>query len=145
MNKNKTMDSINTQRVEKLPKKTEGRRISVVPANAPDGAEHAPTPEDIKNVKQLQHWAVNKPEQYLEWLNEFWYERDKAFKGLQDWYRLAEIIKDTLHEADLAQIRLQEAKKENTRLKAELIPLRGELEAKDERIAQLDELLMLAE
>ena len=58
---------------------------------------------------------------------------------------MTEITKDTLHEADLAQIQLQEAKKENTRLKAELIPLRGELEAKDERIAQLDELLMLAE
>ncbi|SLM34530.1 retrotransposon nucleocapsid protein [Lasallia pustulata] len=99
---NKTMDSINTQRVEKLLKKTEGRRISVVPANAPDGPEDAPTPGDIKNVKQLQHWAVNEPEEYLEWLNKF-------------------------------------------RLKAELIPLRGELEAKDERIAQLDELLMLAE
>ncbi|SLM33825.1 Retrotransposon gag domain [Lasallia pustulata] len=85
------MDSINTQRVEKLLKKTGGRRISVVPANAPDGPEDAPTPGDIKNI------------------------------------------------------RLQEAKKESTRLKAELIPLRGELEAKDERIAQLDELLMLAE
>ena len=142
---NKTMDSINTQRVEKLLKKTEGRRISVVPANAPDGPEDAPTPGDIKNVKQLQYWAVNEPEEYLEWLNEFWYEWDEAFKGLQDWHRLAEITEDTLHEADLAQIRLQEAKKENTRLKAELIPLRGELEAKDERIAQLDELLMLAE
>ncbi|SLM34528.1 t18348probable pol truncated-rice blast fungus magnaporthe gypsy retrotransposon [Lasallia pustulata] len=58
---------------------------------------------------------------------------------------IAEITEDTLHEADLAQIWLQEAKKENARLKAELIPLRGELEAKDERIAQLDELLMLAE
>ncbi|SLM36778.1 Zinc finger, CCHC-type [Lasallia pustulata] len=142
---NKTMDSINTQRVEKLLKKTEGRRISVVPANAPDGPEDAPTPGDIKNVKQLQHWAVNEPEEYLEWLNKFWYKRDEAFKGLQDWHRLAEITEDTLHEADLAQIWLQEAKKENTRLKAELIPLRGELEAKDERIAQLDELLMLAE
>ncbi|SLM35362.1 Zinc finger, CCHC-type [Lasallia pustulata] len=85
------MDSINTQRVEKLLKKTEGRCISVVPANAPDGPEDAPKPGDIKNI------------------------------------------------------RLQEAKKENTRLKAELIPLRGELKAKDERIAQLDELLMLAE
>ncbi|SLM39543.1 hypothetical protein LPUS_10112 [Lasallia pustulata] len=50
-----------------------------------------------------------------------------------------------LHEADLAQIWLQEAKKENTRLKAELIPLCGKLEVKDKRIAQLDELLMLAE
>ena len=139
------MDSINTQRIEKLLKKTEGRRISVVPANAPDGPEDAPTPGDIKNVEQLQHWAVNEPEEYLKWLNEFRYERDKAFKGLQDWHRLAEITKDTLHEADLAQTRLQEAKKEITRLKAELIPLRGELEAKDERIAQLDELLMLAE
>ncbi|SLM34159.1 hypothetical protein LPUS_02866 [Lasallia pustulata] len=48
-NKNKTMDSINTQRVEKLLKKTEGRRISVVPANAPDGPKDAPTPGDIKN------------------------------------------------------------------------------------------------
>ncbi|SLM34598.1 Zinc finger, CCHC-type [Lasallia pustulata] len=139
------MDSINTQRVEKLLKKTEGRRISVVPANAPDGPEDAPTPGDIKNVKQLQHWAVNEPEEYLEWLNKFWYKQDKAFKGLQDWHQLAEITEDTLHEADLVQIWLQEAKKENIRLKAELIPLRGKLEAKDERIAQLDELLMLAE
>ncbi|SLM34474.1 Zinc finger, CCHC-type [Lasallia pustulata] len=85
------MDSINTQCVEKLLKKTEGRHVSVVPANTPDGPEDAPTPGDIKNI-----W-------------------------------------------------LQEAKKDNTRLKAELIPLRGKLEAKDERIAQLDELLMLAE
>ncbi|SLM35175.1 Zinc finger, CCHC-type [Lasallia pustulata] len=125
---NKTMDSINTQRVEKLLKKTEGRRISVVPANAPDGPEDAPTPRDIKNVKQLQHWAVNEPEEYLEWLNKSRYERDEAFKGLQDWHRLAEITEDTLHEADLAQIRLQEAKKENTRLKAELIPLQQQVQ-----------------
>ncbi|SLM35673.1 hypothetical protein LPUS_05027 [Lasallia pustulata] len=138
-NKNKTMDSMNTQRIEKLLKKTEGRCISVVPTNAPDG------PGDIKNVKQLQHWAVNEPEKYLEWHKKFRYKQDKAFKGLQDWHRLAEITEGTLHEADLAQIRLQEAKKEITRLKTELIPLRGKLEAKDERIAQLDELLMLAE
>ncbi|SLM36094.1 hypothetical protein LPUS_05526 [Lasallia pustulata] len=46
------MDSINTQRVEKLLKETEGRRISVVPANAPDGPEDAPIPGDIKNVQQ---------------------------------------------------------------------------------------------
>ncbi|SLM33945.1 gag polymerase env [Lasallia pustulata] len=104
-NKNKTMDSINTQCIEKLLKKTKGCRISVVPANAPDGPEDAPIPGDIKNVEQLQHWAVNEPEEYLKWLNEFRYKQDEAFKGLQD----------------------------------------CELEAKDERIAQLDELLMLAE
>ena len=117
----------------------------MVPANVPDRPKDAPRPGDIKNVKQLQHWVDNEAEEYLEWLNKFWYKQDKAFKGLQDWHQLAEITEDTLHEADLAQIRLQEAKKESTRLKAELIPLRGELEAKDERIVQLDELLMLAE
>ena len=73
-NKNKTLDSINTQCVEKLLKKTEGRRISVVPANTPDGPEDTPTSGDIKNVKQLQYWAVNKLEEYLEWLNKFLYK-----------------------------------------------------------------------
>ena len=42
-----------TQRVEQLLKRTEGRRVSVLPAEAPEGADDAESPGGIKNVVQL--------------------------------------------------------------------------------------------
>ena len=124
---------------------TENQRTSILPDDAPVGAEEATTPAEIKSILQLQWWAVHEPEQFLTMLNQSRYKRDRALESLQDFDRMTEIMEDTVYQADQAQTRLREAKKEVTTLKAELIPLRDDLEAKEERIIELEECLILAD
>ena len=48
------MDSINTERIKELLKMTENQRTSILPDDAPVGAEEATTPAEIKSILQIQ-------------------------------------------------------------------------------------------
>ena len=56
-------------RTARLLRSTANRRVSLLPIDAPAGAEEATTPWDIKNTEQLCQWAANQPDQIIDMLN----------------------------------------------------------------------------
>lgn len=59
------------------------RRQSLPPKGAPQGVEAAGTPWDIVNTEQLQEWAKQEPDQFLDILNELRQQRDLGIEALE--------------------------------------------------------------
>ena len=92
----KAMNSNTAETVKELLKRTEKRRVSVLPEDALTGSMDTQSPRKINTAEQLQYWAVKDPETFLDMLKEHRLERDQAFNSLEDYNHMAEMVEKTL-------------------------------------------------
>jgi len=111
------------EQADQLLKQTEGRRVSVLPAEASEEVSDATTPALIKSKAQLEHWVETNPSGLLVHLAEARYERDMALGCVEQWEAMA-LEKDKAYElAKKAQERNNVTKQQLNDLKPQLVTL----------------------
>ena len=115
----------------------EHRRVSFLPVDTSAGADQAETPWDISNIKQMQYWAKQHPNNLFATFNELRQERDAALSCLEEWGDMVDKIDSAQIVALSAQELKREALQKVRQLEADKIRLEHETEELEQKISEL--------
>ncbi len=113
-------------RTTRLLRSTANRRVSILPSDAPAGAEEAATPWNINTEEQLFHWASNQPDEVLNMLNELRSQRDLALQLNEHWLLVQDDHKKRAEQLEAAFDKNDELEEKNNQLQSELLNVKAE-------------------
>ncbi len=113
-------------RTNRLLRSTANRRVSLLPIDAPAGAEEAATAWNINTEEQLFHWASNQPNEVINMLNELRSQRDLALQLNEHWLLIQEDHKKRAEQLEVAFDKNDELEEKIHQLQGERLNFRAE-------------------
>ncbi len=125
-------------RTTRLLRSTANRRVSLLPTDAPAGAEEAATPWNINTEEQLFHWASNQPDEVINMLNELRSQRDLALQLNEHWLLVQDDHKKRAEQLEAAFDKNDELEKKINQLQGERLNSRAEQRQADRPMPRQD-------
>jgi len=116
-------------RTTRLLRSTANRRVSLLPIDAPAGAEEAATPWNINTEEQLFHWASNQPNEVINMLNELRSQRDLTLQLNEHWLLVQDDHKKRAEQLEAAFDKNDELEEKINQLQGERLNSRAERSA----------------
>ena len=113
-------------RTNRLLRSTANRRVSLLPTDAPAGAEEAATAWNINTEEQLFHWASNQPNEVINMLNELRSQRDLTLQLNEHWLLVQEDHKKRAKQLEVAFDKNDELEEKIHQLQGERLNSRAE-------------------
>ncbi len=125
-------------RTTRLLRSTASRRVSLLPTDAPAGAEEAAIAWNINTEEQLFHWASNQPNEVINMLNELRSQRDLALQLNEHWLLVQDDHKKRAEQLEAAFDKNDELEEKVSQLQGERLNSRAEQRQADRPMPRQD-------